>query len=98
MNAERYIRFLFHTIPEINHDVFKFYTGRFTLNSNHHTLVLTKEYLEELGLQNGVKYYVQAYGASYYSNAYNDDVKKTVLPNLGYNDSGITPKDDFIMP
>ena len=96
MKSERYIRFLFHTIPEINHDVFKFYTGRFTMNANHHTLVLTKEYLEELGLQNGNKYYVQAYGASYYSNAYTDG--KQVLPNLGYSDSGITPKDDFIMP
>ena len=99
MNGERYIRFLFHTIPEISHDVFKFYTGRFTMNSNHHTLILTKEYLEGLGLQSGVKYYVQAYGASYYSNAYNDgNLSKIVLPNLGYSESVATPKDDFIMP
>jgi len=89
----RYIRFLFHTIPEISHDTFKFHTGRFTINASHHTLILTKEYLEGLGLQSGVKYYVQAYGASYFSNSYNG-----VLPNLGYTEGIAVPTDSFIMP
>ena len=97
--GERYIRFLFHTIPEINNEVFSHYTGRFTMISNNHTLALTKEYLQEIGLESGQEYFVQCYGASYYSNGYFDEDKlKYILPNLGFTENGFTPTESFIMP
>ncbi len=99
INEERYIRFVFHVIPELSHEVFSHYTSKFTMTNNHHTLILTKEYLQEIGLESGTKYYVQAYGASYFSNSYFDDYNmRLVLPNLGYSDNSPTPKDNFIMP
>ncbi len=95
----KYIRFLFHTIPQISEKVFSNYTGRFTMVDNLHTLVLTKEYLQEIGLESGVEYYVQCYGASYYSNGYFDDYDmRYVLPNLGYVENGSAPRESFIMP
>jgi len=97
--GKKYIRFLFHTIPQISNKVFSHYTGRFTMVSNSHTLVLTKEYLQEIGLESGVEYYVQCYGASYYSNGYFDeDELRYVLPNLGFPENGSTPTESFIMP
>ncbi len=97
--GEKKIRFLFHTVPVISHDIFSKYTSKFTMTNSHHTLILSKEYLQEIGLESGVKYYVQAYGASYYSNAYYDDINsKFVLPNLGYDENSAVPTDSFIMP
>ncbi len=97
--GKRKIRLLFHTIPEINHDVFSHYTTKFTAVNTNQVISLSKEFLNELGLVSGTTYFVQAYGDSYFSNAYFDDYnRKQVLPNLGYNPEEAIPKASFIMP
>lgn len=98
--GKRKVRLLFHTIPLISNEVFSHYTVKFTANNPQPIISLSKEYLEnEVGLISGQTYYVQAYGDSYYSNAYFDDeAQKQVLPNLGMSDDTAVPTASFIMP
>lgn len=97
--GKRKVRLLFHTIPEINYDVFSIYTPKFTTVNTNQVISLSKEFLNDLGLISGKTYYVQAYGDSYFSNAYFDDYNiKEVLPNLGYNPDEAIPTDNFVMP
>lgn len=98
--GKRKIRLLFHTIPELSHEVFSHYTVKFTANNPQPTISLSKAYLlNEVGLISGLTYYVQAYGDSFYSNAYFDeDQQKSVLPNLGFNEDVNVPTAVFVMP
>lgn len=98
--GKRKVRLLFHHIPQISNEVYSHNTVKFTANNPEPTISLSKEYLlEEVGLRSGETYYVQAYGDSFYSNAYFDeDLQKSVLPNLGINDDVAVPTATFIMP
>jgi len=98
--GKRRVRLLFHTIPQISNEVFSHYTVKFTANNTQPIISLSKEYLQnEVGLINGQTYYVQAYGDSYYSNAYFDeDAQKQVLPNLGMSSDIGVPTASFVMP
>jgi hypothetical protein len=98
--GKRKIRLLFHTIPEISHEIYSHNTVKFTANNTQPTISLSKEYLlEEVGLISGETYYVQVYGDSFYSNSYFDeDLQKSVLPNLGYSEDVSVPTGTFIMP
>ncbi len=93
----RLIRFLFHTIAEISHETFALYTNKIGIYHPKEMYTFTKEQLEEIGLVSGTKYWVQAYGDSYYSNNYTD-VDGVHLPNLGLPSEGSVPTDSFYMP
>lgn len=98
--GKRKIRLLFHTIPQVSNEVFSHYTVKFTANNVQPVISLSKEYLlNEVGLISGQTYYVQAYGDSYYSNAYFDeDAQRQVLPNLGLSSDVGVPTASFVMP
>ena len=67
--------------------------------NNNATITFTKDDLQAMGLESGTKYWVQAYGDSYYSNAYNDDLAgRYVFPNLGFKSDVAVPTEHFIMP
>ncbi|OYT16768.1 MAG: hypothetical protein B7C24_06070 [Bacteroidetes bacterium 4572_77] len=96
-SGTRIIRFLFHTTPQISNEIFAYYTGQINIYSPTQTYYFTKIQLEGIGLKPNTKYYVQAYGDSYYSNSYMD-TDGLHLPNLGIPTTGDTPTDSFIMP
>jgi len=98
--GKRKVRLLFHTIPQISNEVFSHYSVKFTANNVQPVISLSKEYLlNEVGLISGQTYYVQAYGDSYYSNAYFDeDAQRQVLPNLGMSSDVGVPTASFVMP
>jgi len=99
VKGNRRIRFIFHTIPEISNEVFSNFSNKFQLANSYASLTLAKDDLLEMGLESGTKYWVQAYGESYYSNAYEDDaIGRYVLPNLGYKSDEAVPTVTFTMP
>ncbi|NPD46315.1 MULTISPECIES: hypothetical protein [unclassified Lentimicrobium] len=98
-NGKRVFRLLFHTIALISNETFSHNSPKYTLNASSQSITLTKEMLEDIGLESGVSYYVQAYGDSYYSNSYFDDyAQRKVLPNLGYLEGQTVPTGSFTMP
>ncbi|NOR86967.1 MAG: hypothetical protein GQ527_05110 [Bacteroidales bacterium] len=93
------VRIIFHSISAISNEVFSNYTALLAISDSEQTFVFSKEELEEIGLEPGVKYWAQAYGDSYHSNGFMDeDLGKYVLPNLGYKDDLAVPTEDFVMP
>lgn len=97
--GDKYIRILFHSISEISNEIFAYYTPRQLMPANKYTFVFTKEKLQEMGLESGVKYYARAYGDSYYSNGYFDESsRKNVFPNLGVDPEISSPVGSFMMP
>lgn len=97
--GKRVFRLLFHTITLISNETFSHHSPKYTLSSNSQSITLTKEMLEEMGLESGISYYVQAYGDSYYSNSYFDEyAQRKVLPNLGFLEGQLVPTASFIMP
>lgn len=98
-NGKRVFRLLFHTIPLISNETFSHNSPKYTLSASSQSITLSKEILEEMGLESGVSYYVQAYGDSYYSNSYFDDyAQRKVLPNLGFLEGQTAPTASFTMP
>jgi len=99
VKGTRRIRFLFHSISGISNEVFSNYSNKIQLVNSSATITFTKDDLQTMGLESGTKYWVQAYGDSYFSNAYDDDlVGRYVFPNLGFKSDVAVPTEHFIMP
>ena len=79
----RYVRLLFSTDSNIDHQHFESFTAPTGIGINPFTKFISMALLRNLGFQSGQTVYIRAYGDSYFTNEYfNYATRESILPNL----------------
>ena len=83
VDTPKYVRLFYSEDENVSSSNYTFYGDKYEVLEETFNIPITKEDLNNMGFESGTTVYIKAYGASYWSNSYEDpSSSKMVFPNL----------------